>query len=102
MVNAIRSENVEIPGGTLEQGKWEVGLRTMGPAVEDVLRAIAEAVPGDRYAEWLATLGQWYRPDARFGEAFCRLMARLLGPRCPLLLPAHRYRHTGRNLRHRG
>src|SRR5215831_14578669 len=28
--NAIQNENVEIPGGTLEQGKWEVGLRTMG------------------------------------------------------------------------
>src|SRR4029453_6576753 len=30
VVNAIRQENVEIPGGTLEQGKWEVGLRTLG------------------------------------------------------------------------
>ena len=29
--DAIQSENVEIPGGTLEQGKWEVGLRTLGP-----------------------------------------------------------------------
>jgi hydrophobe/amphiphile efflux-1 (HAE1) family protein len=28
--DAIEKENVEIPGGTLEQGKWEVGLRTMG------------------------------------------------------------------------
>ena len=27
---AIQKENVEIPGGTLEQGKWEVGLRTLG------------------------------------------------------------------------
>jgi HAE1 family hydrophobic/amphiphilic exporter-1 len=25
-----QKENVEIPGGTLEQGKWEVGLRTLG------------------------------------------------------------------------
>ena len=63
-----------------------VGMRTMGPAVTDALRAIGEAVPGDRYAEWLATVGQWYRPDARFGEAFCRLMAHLAGPYCPLLL----------------
>jgi hydrophobic/amphiphilic exporter-1 (mainly G- bacteria), HAE1 family len=30
VVNAVRQENVEIPGGTLEQGKWEVGLRTLG------------------------------------------------------------------------
>ena len=28
--DAIQTENVEIPGGTLEQGKWEVGLRTLG------------------------------------------------------------------------
>lgn len=65
-----------------------VGLRALGPGVEEVLRGIAEAVPGDRYAEWVRTIGQWYRPDARFGEAFCRLMARLLGPYCPLLLDA--------------
>jgi len=63
-----------------------VGMRTLGPAVEDVLRGIAEAVPGDRYAEWLRTMAGWYRPDARFGEAFSRLMAHLLGPHCPLLL----------------
>ncbi|HEX3126297.1 MAG TPA: bacillithiol biosynthesis cysteine-adding enzyme BshC [Thermoanaerobaculia bacterium] len=65
-----------------------VGMRTLGPAVDDVLRQLAEAVPGERYAEWVRTLGRWYRPDARFGEAFARLMARLLGPRCPLLLDA--------------
>ena len=65
-----------------------VGMRTLGPGVESVLRGIAEAVPGERYAEWLRTLGRWYRPDARFGEAFCRLMAHLLGARCPLLLDA--------------
>src|SRR3954464_12512190 len=28
--DAIQKENVETPGGTLEQGKWEVGLRTLG------------------------------------------------------------------------
>jgi uncharacterized protein YllA (UPF0747 family) len=33
-------------------------------------------------------LAGWYRPDARFGEAFCLLMASLLGERCPLLLDA--------------
>src|SRR5262249_7676232 len=27
---AVESENIEIPGGTLEQGRWEVGLRTLG------------------------------------------------------------------------
>ena len=28
--DAVQSENIEIPGGTLEQGNWEVGLRTLG------------------------------------------------------------------------
>jgi bacillithiol biosynthesis cysteine-adding enzyme BshC len=65
-----------------------VGMRTFGPGIEEVLRGIGEAVPGERYADWLRALGQWYRPDARFGEAFCRLTAHLLGPRCPLLLDA--------------
>jgi bacillithiol synthase len=65
-----------------------VGMRTFGPAVEAVLRGIGEAVPGERYADWLRTLAQWYKPDARFGEAFCRLAAHLLGDRCPLLLDA--------------
>lgn len=63
-----------------------VGMRTLGATVDEMLRAMAEAVPGDRYAEWLRTVARWYRPDARFGEAFCRLMAHLLGPHCPLLL----------------
>lgn len=63
-----------------------VGMRTFGPAIADVLRSLAEAVPGERYADWLAEVGRWYRPDARFGEAFCRLMAAVLGPHCPLLL----------------
>ncbi len=65
-----------------------VGMRTLGAGVEEVLRAIGEAMPGERYAQWLATLRRWYRPDARFGEAFSRLLAHLLGARCPLLLDA--------------
>ena len=63
-----------------------VGMRTLGPAIEDVLRGIVEAVPGERYHEWMRTVARWYRPDARFGEAFSRLMANVMGPRCPLLL----------------
>ncbi len=27
---AIQAENVEVPGGTMEQGEWQVGLRTLG------------------------------------------------------------------------
>jgi bacillithiol biosynthesis cysteine-adding enzyme BshC len=65
-----------------------VGMRTFGPPVAGVLAALAAAAPGDLEAEWLQTLGRWYRPDARFGEAFCRLMIHLLGERCPLLVDA--------------
>jgi bacillithiol biosynthesis cysteine-adding enzyme BshC len=63
-----------------------LGTRTLGPGVSAVLAGLAEAMPGDRYGDWLDEVGRWYRPDARFGEAFCRLMAHLLGERCPLLL----------------
>jgi bacillithiol biosynthesis cysteine-adding enzyme BshC len=65
-----------------------VGMRALSPAVTEVLRAIAEAVPGERYAEWLRTLARWYQPEARFGESFCRVMAHMLGSRCPLMLDA--------------
>ena len=48
--DAIQKENVEIPGGSLEQGKWEVGLRTLGriDAAEqfnDIIIATVNAVP---------------------------------------------------------
>ena len=48
--DAIQKENVEIPGGTLEQGKWEVGLRTLGriDATEqfnDIIIATVNGVP---------------------------------------------------------
>jgi bacillithiol synthase len=62
------------------------GMRSLGSAIDEVLRQIGEAVPGDRYAEWLRTLARWYRPSARFGEAYARLLAHLLGPWCPLIL----------------
>jgi hydrophobe/amphiphile efflux-1 (HAE1) family protein len=50
VVNAIRQENVEIPGGTLEQGKWEVGLRTLGRVeataqFNDIIVATVNGVP---------------------------------------------------------
>ena len=48
VVNAIRQENVEIPGGTLEQGKWEVGLRTLGriEATDQFNKVIVATVNG--------------------------------------------------------
>jgi HAE1 family hydrophobic/amphiphilic exporter-1 len=50
VVDAIQKENVEIPGGTLEQGKWEVGLRTLGRVeatdqFNDVIVATVNGVP---------------------------------------------------------
>ncbi|HVT59929.1 MAG TPA: bacillithiol biosynthesis BshC [Thermoanaerobaculia bacterium] len=74
--------------GSDPQPLMPVGMRTLSPAVDAVLHGLAQAVPGERYAEWLRTVALWYRPDARFGEAFCRLMVHLLGARCPLLLDA--------------
>ncbi len=65
-----------------------VGMRALSPAVTEVLRGMGEALPGEGHAEWLRALARWYRPDARFGEAFCRAAAAMLGPRCPLLLDA--------------
>lgn len=63
-----------------------VGMRSLGPAVESVLAELRIAIPGERFAAWCDTLERWYRPTARFGEAFARLLAHLLGERCPLLL----------------
>ncbi len=65
-----------------------VGMRTLGAPIRALLEEIAATVPGERYAAWLAELGRIYRPEARFGEAFCRLLVRLLADRCPLLLDA--------------
>lgn len=65
-----------------------VGMRSLGEEVASVLSDLREAMPGERFAEWVETLGRWYRPEARFGEAFCRLLAHLLGERCPLLVDA--------------
>ncbi len=65
-----------------------LGTRTFGPEMARVHTEIADAFPGETFAPWRDALGRWYRPDARFGEAFCRLMAHLLKERCPLLLDA--------------
>ncbi|MEM7353920.1 MAG: bacillithiol biosynthesis cysteine-adding enzyme BshC [Acidobacteriota bacterium] len=51
-----------------------VGMRTFGPGLTAIENELALALPHQ------------YRPDARFGEAFCRLMAAALGERAPLML----------------
>ncbi|MEM9290499.1 MAG: bacillithiol biosynthesis cysteine-adding enzyme BshC [Acidobacteriota bacterium] len=63
-----------------------VGMRTLGPAVESLLIDLGEQIPNPRFIRWLETLARWYRPSARFGEAFQRLLPRLLGAQSPLML----------------
>lgn len=65
-----------------------VGMRNFGPEVTTALEQLADAIPGDRFAGWVETLGRWYKPVARFGEAFPRLLIHLLGERSPLMLDA--------------
>ncbi len=65
-----------------------VGMRSFGAGVEELVERLREAGGGERWEGWVDTLAGWYRPEARFGEAFSRLLAHLLGPRCPLLMDA--------------
>ncbi len=53
-----------------------VGMRSFGPGLE--------AVQGE--LDGIALPRAWYRPNARFGEAFCRFMVSILGERAPLML----------------
>jgi uncharacterized protein YllA (UPF0747 family) len=53
-----------------------------------VLAELRQLIPGDRYGEWLASLGRWYTPESRFGEAFAQLLVSILGDRCPLIVDA--------------
>lgn len=64
-----------------------IGMRSLGPAIETVLDELRSALPAEA-APGLERLARWYRPAARFGEAFARLFAYVLGERCPLLLDA--------------
>lgn len=63
-----------------------MGMRTLGPAITPLLERLRAAQPGDRWSAWVDRIAQWYRPDARFGEAFSRLLVSILGERSPLLL----------------
>lgn len=79
---------VEVDLGEDPEPLTPLGMRTLGPNMAQVLDTLREAMPGDRYQEWLDRVADWYRPDARFGEAFCRLMVEIMGERSPLLLDA--------------
>jgi bacillithiol biosynthesis cysteine-adding enzyme BshC len=64
-----------------------VGMRTLGPTLEPVLEAVRALHPAaDGGEAWRLLSFTSYRPDARFGEAFARLMVGLLGGRAPLLV----------------
>lgn len=65
-----------------------VGERRLGAGVTEILSELRQTFPGDRYGDWLERLGEWYRPEATFGEAFAQLMVAMLGDRCPLLVDA--------------
>jgi bacillithiol biosynthesis cysteine-adding enzyme BshC len=62
-----------------------LGMRTFGPRLEELRERVRQDL-GEEVAATLRYAGRWYRPDARFGEAFCRLMVHLLGRRSPLML----------------
>jgi len=83
------------PRGSLEVSLGEdreplvpVGLRRLGPELERVSSELSDAVPGDRFAEWLQRMKSWYHPEATFGDAFAGLMGHLLGERSPLWVDA--------------
>lgn len=63
-----------------------LGARSLGPRVVEVLEEIRSLPGGPGWGAWWDEVAAWYRPAARFGEAFCRLMVRILGERCPLLV----------------
>lgn len=63
-----------------------VGMRSLGAGLEPVYERLAEGLHGERFDDWLDTVARFYRPDARFGEAFCRLMVEILGEATPLLM----------------
>jgi bacillithiol biosynthesis cysteine-adding enzyme BshC len=64
------------------------GMRALGANVDRELERLRDSIGGERFSEWVDRLASWYRPNARFGEAFARLLTNLLGGRCPLLLDA--------------
>ena len=61
-----------------------LGMRTFGDGLtrleQEAEQYLGHGTPGLRQAR------RWYRPDARFGEAFSRLLVSLLGERTPLLM----------------
>jgi bacillithiol biosynthesis cysteine-adding enzyme BshC len=65
-----------------------VGLRTLGPEIVPRLEELAALHPTDWFRAWIERLAGWWRPEARFGEAFARQAVATLGARAPLYLDA--------------
>lgn len=65
-----------------------VGLRTVGAGIAPILAALAARYPQPWQRAQLERLAGWWRPEARFGEAFARQMTGTFGGRAPLLLDA--------------
>ena len=63
-----------------------IGLRRVGPEIENLFAALAAAFPSERFAAWSARLAAWWKPGALFGEAFAQQTVALLGGRAPLML----------------
>ena len=63
-----------------------VGMRSLGEGLAPVFEQLEEGLHGERFDDWLDTVARFYRPEARFGEAFCRLMVEILGEVTPLLM----------------
>ena len=79
-----RGETLDLQLGEDPSPLLPVGMRTFGAALDDELGRASEQLNGEDGGIELAK--RWYRPDARFGEAFCRYMVHLLGERAPLML----------------
>lgn len=65
-----------------------VGMRTFGEPLVAASERAEELLGGGDAVERIAAARSFYRPDARFGEAFSRLMLKILGDRAPLFLDA--------------
>ncbi|MEM8929959.1 MAG: bacillithiol biosynthesis BshC [Acidobacteriota bacterium] len=63
-----------------------LGMRTLGGGLPAVVDQVRDILRGDEASGRLDQALAWYRPDARFGEAFSRLMIGILGDRAPLYL----------------
>jgi bacillithiol biosynthesis cysteine-adding enzyme BshC len=63
-----------------------VGMRTLGPALPAAFDRLRASYPNAAGGDAWRLLASTYRPDARFGEAFAKLMVGLLGARAPLLV----------------